>query len=50
MLPEKLVWDREGAIAGHGRPTTEFAAFCGQLGVGWIILEAADPQAKALVS
>ena len=47
VLPEKLVWDREGAIAGHGRPTTEFAAFCGQLGVGWIILEAADPQAKA---
>src|SRR3989440_11265948 len=48
-LPEKLVWDREGAIAGHGRPTTEFAAFCGQLGVGWIILEAADPQAKGIL-
>jgi transposase len=49
VLPEKLVWDREGAIAGHGRPTTEFAAFCGQLGVGWIILEAADPQAKGIL-
>ena len=29
-LPETLVWDREGAIhAGGGRPTDEFAAFCG---------------------
>jgi transposase len=46
-LPEKLVWDREGAIhAGGGRPTGEFAAFCGQLGVGWIILDAGDAQAK----
>lgn len=48
-LPEKLVWDREGAIAGGGRPTSEFAAFCGQLGVGWVILEAADPQAKGIL-
>ncbi len=31
-LPEKLVWDREGAIAGGGRPTAEFASFCGKLG------------------
>jgi hypothetical protein len=45
-LPEKLVWDREGAIAGGGRPTEEFAAFCGQLGVGWVILDAGDAQAK----
>ena len=46
-LPEKLVWDRECAIhAGGGRPTDEFAAFCGQLGVGWIILDAGDAQAK----
>src|SRR3954451_9522142 len=29
-LPEKLVWDREGAIhAGGGRPTDAFAGFCG---------------------
>jgi transposase len=49
-LPEKLVWDREGAIhAGGGRPTVEFAAFCGQLGVGWVILEPADPQAKGVL-
>jgi transposase len=45
-LPEKLVWDREGAIAGGGRPTDEFASFCGQLEVGWVILDAGDAQAK----
>ncbi len=45
-LPEKLVWDRESAIAAGGRPTSAFAAFCGQLEVGWVILEARDPQAK----
>jgi transposase len=50
VLPEKLVWDREGAIhAGGGRPTDAFAGFCGQLGVGWLILAAADPQAKGLL-
>jgi transposase len=45
-LPEKLVWDRESAIAAGGRPTAPFASFCGQLEVGWVILEARDPQAK----
>ena len=45
-LPEKLVWDREGAIAGGGRPSAPFAAFCGQLEVGWVILDAGDAQAK----
>jgi transposase len=46
-LPETLVWDREGAIhAGGGQPTDAFAGFCGQLRVGWLILEARDPQAK----
>ena len=50
VLPEKLVWDREGAVhAGGGRPTDEFAAFCGQLGVGWIILDAGDAQAKGVL-
>jgi hypothetical protein len=49
-LPEKLVWDREGAIhAGGGRPSEEFAAFCGRLPVGWLILEPADPEAKGLL-
>lgn len=45
-LPEKLVWDREAAIAPGGYPTGEFAAFCGRLGVGWIILDRGDAQAK----
>jgi transposase len=49
-LPETLVWDREGALhAGSGHPTDTFAAFCGQLGVGWRILEARDPQSKGVV-
>jgi len=48
-LPEKLVWDREAAIAGGGRPTDAFAGFCGQLAVGWVILDAGDAQAKGLL-
>jgi hypothetical protein len=43
------VWDREGAIAGGGCPTDAFAAFCGQVGVGWVILDAGDAQAKGLL-
>jgi len=46
-LPQKLVWDREGAIhRGNGRPTEAFAGFCGALALGWIILEPGDCQAK----
>jgi hypothetical protein len=45
-LPEKLVWDREGAIAPAGRPTDAFTGFCGQLGIGWVILDRGDAQAK----
>jgi transposase len=45
-LPAKAVWDREGAIAPQGRPTEAFLAFCGQLALGWIILDAGDCQAK----
>ena len=45
-LAEKLVWDRESAIAAGGRPTDAFAGFCGQLGVGWVILDRGDAQAK----
>jgi hypothetical protein len=48
-LPEKLVWDREGAIAPGGRPSEAFAGFCGQLGVGWVILDAGDAQAKGVL-
>ena len=46
VRPQKLVWDRESAIAGRGKPTEPFLAFCGQLEVGWIILDVADPEAK----
>ncbi len=45
-LPGKLVWDREGAIAPRGRPTQEFLAFCGELSLGWVILDPGDAPAK----
>jgi transposase len=45
-LPQKLVWDREGAVAPKGRVTDAFLAFCGQLALGWVILDAGDCQAK----
>jgi transposase len=45
-LPAKLVWDREGAIAPRGHPSEPFLAFCGQLALGWVILDAGDCQAK----
>jgi transposase len=49
-LPETLVWDREGALhAGDGRPTEPFAAFLGQLRLGWRFCEPRDPQAKGVV-
>jgi len=48
-LPEKLVWDRESAIGALGRATEPFAAFCGQLSIGWVILEARDPEAKGVL-
>lgn len=48
-LPETVVWDREAAIAPRGRPSDAFAAFCGALAVGWLILEAADPESKGLL-
>ena len=46
VRPEKLVWDRESAIAGRGKPSVPFLSFCGQLEVGWIVLDAGDAQAK----
>jgi len=49
-LPERVVWDREGAIhKGGGQPTDEFAAFCGSLGLGWVILDPGDCQAKGML-
>ena len=49
-LAATLVWDRQAGIhAYEGRPTEEFAAFCGQLRVGWHFCGKRDPQAKGLV-
>ena len=49
-LPQTLVWDRQAGLhAGGGRPTEAFAAFCGQLRVGWYFCDARDPQAKGVV-
>jgi transposase len=46
-LPELMVWDREGCLhGGGGRPTADYAAFCGLLPVGWHFCEPSDPQAK----
>jgi transposase len=45
-LPKTCVWDREGAIAPQGNPTEPLLAFCGQLSLGWLILDAADPESK----
>jgi transposase len=49
-LPETLVWDRQAGIhARDGRPTEDYAGFCGQLKVDWHFCAAADPQAKGVV-
>jgi transposase len=49
-LPERLVWDREGALcAGDGRPTDAYAAFCGRLPVGWVFCRPRDAEAKGAV-
>ena len=46
-LPQTLVWDRQAGLhASGGRPTDAFAAFCGQLAVGWHFCAPRDPQAK----
>jgi transposase len=49
-LAQTLVWDRQAGIHGHsGQPSEAFAAFCGQLRVGWHFCEGGDPQAKGAV-
>lgn len=46
-LPQTLVWDRQSGLhATGGRPTVEFAAFCGTLMVDWHFCERGDAQAK----
>jgi transposase len=49
-LPQTLVWDRQAGLhATGGRPTEEFAGFCGALKVDWHFCEPRDPQAKGVV-
>jgi hypothetical protein len=49
-LPQTVVWDRQSGLhAGGGRPTREFAAFCGQLRIDWWFCAPRDPQAKGIV-
>jgi transposase len=49
-LPQTLVWDRQAGLhASGGRPTVEFAGFCGALKVDWHFCEPRDPQAKGVV-
>lgn len=49
-LPQTLVWDRQSGLhASGGRPTIEFAGFCGALKVDWHFCEPRDPQAKGVV-
>lgn len=49
-LAKTLVWDRQSGLhARAGRPTDAFAAFCGQLRVGWHFCDRGDPQAKGVV-
>jgi transposase len=49
-LPDTLVWDRQAGLHAHGgRPTVEFAAFCGALKVDWHFCDQGDAEAKGVV-
>jgi transposase len=49
-LPKTVVWDREGALCRpDGSPTDGFAAYLGQLALGWHFCEPRDPEAKGVV-
>jgi hypothetical protein len=47
--PRALVWDREAAIGGSGRPSAEATAFAGTLGVRIKLTPPRDPESKGLV-
>jgi len=47
--PRTLVWDREAAIGGTGKPTVEAASFAGTLGVRLRLAPPRDPEFKGLV-
>jgi transposase len=48
-VPRRLVWDRESAIAGGGRPTALAATFFGTLGVTPTIAPRKDPEFKGMI-
>lgn len=48
-VPRTIVWDREAAIAGTGKPTSIAAGFFGTLGCGVKIAPARDPEFKGVV-
>ncbi len=47
--PRTLLWDREAAIGGNGRPSIEAAAFAGTLGVRIKLAPPRDPETKGLI-
>src|SRR5215218_2800143 len=47
--PRTLVWDREAAIGGTGKPSVEVAAFAGTLGVRIKLTPPRDPESKGLI-
>lgn len=48
-VPKSLVWDREAAIGGTGKPTTEVAGFAGTLATRIVLAPARDPEFKGIV-
>lgn len=48
-VPRSLVWDREAAIGGAGKPSSEAAAFVGTLGIRLTLAPPRDPEFKGLV-
>ncbi|ADG77657.1 Integrase catalytic region OS=Tsukamurella paurometabola (strain ATCC 8368 / DSM / CCUG 35730/ CIP 100753 / JCM 10117 / KCTC 9821 / NBRC 16120 / NCIMB 702349 / NCTC 13040) OX=521096 GN=Tpau_1024 PE=3 SV=1 [Tsukamurella paurometabola] len=48
-VPKSLVWDREAAIGGTGKPTVEVAGFAGTLATRIVLAPARDPEFKGIV-
>jgi len=48
-VTHKMVWDRESAIGGKGKPTALATAFAGTLGTRLVLAPARDPEFKGMV-
>lgn len=48
-VTHKVVWDRESAIGGKGRPTAVATAFAGTLGTRLVLAPPRDPEFKGMV-